>query len=337
MSKNRDFSWLVTTSCDDRFLWPWACSLYSAVHNANDSVRFLVANVNGLLSPRGQKIAREFFALLEVDGEIIDVSLDVGEVNKYDWNATVYARLGLLDRLEERFMWLDSDTILGANWTQIFSEGEALMEDSNVVACGVLDRPGTLDLLRKSGTNSAFQASQGSYFNAGVLLFDPIRWRRGGMDQLWGDLVATQSERGFIYQDQDVLNFLLAGKVGLLSRGFNHIVSEAANGSESILHYAGFPKPWRLSERGRAFFVATEAANFDRPGDQISGGGNAWELFPRYWETERALLAFLKKEGNPELTGALKGLREAQIMSPSVQERMKFQGLRLLSKKLLAH
>ncbi|HVB50137.1 MAG TPA: glycosyltransferase [Acidimicrobiales bacterium] len=337
MPSNRESSWLVATSCDDRYLWPWACSLHSAVLNANAPIRFLIANVNGLLSPLGQQMAKDFLELLQVDGEIVDVSLDVGEVHKYDWNATVYARLGLMDLMEERFMWLDSDTILCTDWTKVFAEVEILMEDSNVVACGVLDRPSTLEQLRMSDTNTAYEAAQGVYFNAGVLFVDPHRWRRGGMDRLWGELVATQSERGFIYQDQDVLNFLLAGKVRLLPKGFNHIVSEATNGTESILHFAGFPKPWRLTERGRAFFMATEAVNFDRPNDQISGGGHGWELFPRYWEVERALVHFLQKSGDRRLASAFLGLREAQLMSPSVQEQIKFWGLRLVSKRILPH
>jgi hypothetical protein len=200
-----------------------------------------------------------------------------------------------------------------------------------------LDRSVTLEQLRISGTNTAFQAAQDAYFNAGVLLVDPLRWRRSGMDRLWDELIATQSERGFIYQDQDVLNYLLAGRVGLLPAGFNHIVSEATDGTESILHFAGFPKPWRLGELGRAFFVATEAVNFDRPNDQISGGGTGWELFPRYWEVERSLVAFLQKRGDLDLASAILSLRDAQLMSPSVQERMKFRGLRLLSKKILPH
>lgn len=337
MPTNRESLWLVATSCDDRYLWPWACSLYSAVLNAHAPIRFLVANVNGLLSPRGQQLARDYMALLEVDGEIIDLSLDVGVVNKFDWNATVYARLGLMDLLDERFMWLDSDTILGVDWTKIFGEAEVLMQDFNVIACGVLDRSVTLEQLRISGTNTAFQAAQGSYFNAGVLLVDPLRFRRSGMDRLWAELIATQSERGFIYQDQDVLNYLLATRIGLLPMNFNHIVSESTDGTESILHFAGFPKPWRLSETGRAFFVATEAVNFDRPNDQISGGGTGWELFPRYWEVERSVIAFLQKSGDSDLASAFWGLRDAQLMSPSLQERMKFWGLRLLSKKLLPH
>ena len=210
------------------------------------------------------------------------------------------------------------------------------MQDSSVIACAVLDCPTTLDELRESGNNSAFQASQGSYINAGIFMADPIRWRHFGNDVLWKELVTRQSDLGFIYGDQDILNYLLAGKVGILPPRFNHIVSEASKGTEVILHYAGAPKPWRLSERGKAFFVATEAINFDRPNDQISVG-EAWRLFPTYWSAERALLALLQESGHIDLMNELLALRESQMSETLFLERVKFAGMRLLAKKLLPH
>lgn len=337
MHTNEERQLLLATSCDDRYLWPWACSLFSAVRSAKTPSRFLLANVNGLLSQGGKQLATDFLAFLQVDGEIVDITLAVGAEQKYDWNATVYARLALLDLLDERFVWLDSDTILSTGWTEIFTEADNLMQDSSIIACGVLDRTSTLDELRESGTNTAFEATKGDYFNAGILCVDPLRWRAAGMDGLWRELVATQSERGFNYQDQDVLNFLLAGRSGFLSQNFNHIVSEPTNGSESILHFAGFPKPWRLSEQGRAFFIATEALNYDRPKDQVSGGGQAWKLFPKYWEVERSLTEALEAKRDLNLLTGFRRLRESQLLAPSAQQKIKFWGLRLLSKKLLPH
>jgi lipopolysaccharide biosynthesis glycosyltransferase len=201
------------TSCDDRYLWPWACTVYSAVRNAKVPIRFLLANVDGLLSPQGQQRAKEFLAFLDADGEIVDVSLDVEDIEKYQWNATVFARLALLDVLSERFLWLDSDTILFNDWTRVFAEAERLTEDAHIVACGISDRSATLDWLRTEGTNTAFQAAQSAYVNTGIIVVDPLRWRQGGMDREWVDLVATQSERGSNFPDQDVLNCLLAGNL----------------------------------------------------------------------------------------------------------------------------
>lgn len=334
MSSSRETPRLVAMSIDDRYLWPWACAAYSAVRNAKMPVRFLLANANGLLSSRAQAVARDFLSFLGVEGEIVDISLTIGEVDKYQWNVTSYARLGLLDTLNERFLWLDSDTILCGDWTQIFAAAEDLMQDSHIIACGVSDRSATLDWLRKEGTNTAFRAAKEAYINAGIIVFDPLRWRHGGMDRTWVDLVSTQSERGFEFLDQDVLNYLLAGKVGLLPARFNHIVSEATNGSESILHFAGSPKPWRLTESGRALFIATEAATSDQAKDPMWGSGQAWELFPKYWEVERAVITSLQENNRTELASSLLRHRDAQLMQLPKLQRMKFWGIRLLSKQI---
>jgi UDP-glucose:(glucosyl)LPS alpha-1,3-glucosyltransferase/UDP-glucose:(galactosyl)LPS alpha-1,2-glucosyltransferase len=323
------------TACDDRYLWPWACTVYSAIRNANVPIRFVLANVNGLLSPPARQVAKDFFTFLETDGEIVEVSLDMGEVSKYQWNATVFARLALLDSVDERFLWLDSDTILCGAWTKVFEVADELMENSAIIACGIPDRPATLDWLRKEGKNTAFRATKGAYINTGILIVDPLRWRREGMNQEWSGLVATQAERGFDFPDQDVLNYLLAGKVGMLPAGFNHIVSEPADGTESILHFAGAPKPWRLSESGQAFFIATEAANIDQAKDPMWGSGRAWELFPRYWEVERAVFATLRESGNQDLANSFSSYRESQLMPLPLPQRIKLWGIRMLSRRVL--
>jgi UDP-glucose:(galactosyl)LPS alpha-1,2-glucosyltransferase len=336
MSSRRENPWLVVTACDDRYLWPWACALYSAVRNSDVPLRFVLANVNGLLSPLGQQNAKEFFAFLNVEGEIVDVSLDIAEVAKYQWNATIFGRLALLDIMSERFLWLDSDTILCSGWTTIFAIADDLMKDPHIVACGILDRPSTLNWLRKEGTNTAFQATEGAYVNTGILIVDPLRWRQGGMNRQWVGMVATQSERGFDFPDQDILNYLLAGKVGLLPARFNHIVSELSNGTELILHFAGAPKPWSLSESSRAVFIATEAASFDQARDPMFGSGQAWQLFPRYWEIERALISSLEEEKRSELASALMRHRDTGMTSFPMLQRMKFRGVRLLSRRVFS-
>jgi lipopolysaccharide biosynthesis glycosyltransferase len=337
VSGHQESPWLVVTACDDRYLWPWACALHSAVLNATIPLRFVLANVNGLLSSSGEQLAKEFFAFLDVDGEVVDVSLDMAEVGKYQWNETIFARLALMDTLSERFLWLDSDTILCSDWTRIFEIAENLMGDPHIVACGISDRPATLDWLRKEGTNTAFEATNGAYINTGVIVIDPLRWREGGMNQDWIGLVATQSERGFNFPDQDILNYLLAGKIGLLPPGFNHIVSETTDGTESILHFAGAPKPWRLTESGRALFIATEAANFAQTKDPMWGSGQAWELFPRYWEVERSLISSLQERQRSQLASALLLHRDAELTSLPILQRIKFRGIRLLSKRLFPH
>ena len=70
---------------------------------------------------------------------------------RYQWNATIYAPLALMDTLDESFMWLDADTILCPGWTQIFADSDRLMADPDIVACGVQRSIGNLGSDAKSG------------------------------------------------------------------------------------------------------------------------------------------------------------------------------------------
>lgn len=333
--KATDSRRVIAMAADDQYLWPLACSLFSALSTTQTEITFLIANVNGLLSPQGIRLANELLTTLGASGYVMDVNVDVGKVKRFDWNATVYARLGLLDLLDERFLWLDSDTLLRPGWDEIFKVSDELFDDASLVACAVMDRPATLEPLRRSGTNQAYSATKGNYFNAGVIAADPGRWRAAGFASQWRDLVATQDARGFTYLDQDVLNFILAGKVGFLSGAFNHIASEPTMGDEKILHFAGYPKPWKLDQAGRAFFVATEALNVGRPQHQVSGGGTAWQLFPLYWDQERFLEQALIDSKRPDLADDLQARLAAQLIVPTFKERAKLQALRFFARKLL--
>ncbi|MGC8626723.1 MAG: glycosyltransferase family 8 protein [Acidimicrobiales bacterium] len=326
---------VVATAFDDRYLWPWACTVFSAVESSREPVRVLVANTNNMLSAKGANVAKALLGVLGAEGKVVDIIVEVKDFARYQWNATVYARLGLLDSLDEVFLWLDSDLLLRPGWQTIFELGSKMLEDQSLLACAVRDRQPTLDLLRKEGTNEAYLAAGDNYFNTGVFLADPRRWRSAGLQDKWVGLVGEAQARGFVFPDQDVLNFLLAGRAGLLAGDFNHIVSEPTSGREVVLHYAGYPKPWALAPAGRAFFVATEALNEGRPEHQISGGGTAWQLFPAYWDLERRLQDMLKDRGEHELLEQLLCSRAQTLVAMSPQERVKLLAMRALARRIL--
>lgn len=325
---------LVATAFDDRYLWPWACTIFSAMESSREPLRVLVANTNNMLSAKAANMAKALLDVLGAEGRVEDVRVEVKDFSRYQWNATVYARLGLLDTLDEVFLWLDSDLLLCPGWHTIFEVGSQMLEDESLLACAVRDRQRTLDLLKKEGTNEAYLAAGDNYFNTGVFLADPRRWRREGLQDQWVDLVGEAEARGFVFPDQDVLNFLLAGRAGLLAGTFNHIVSETMSGREIVLHYAGYPKPWALTSAGRAFFVATEALNEGRPEHQISGGGTAWQLFPAYWDMERRLQEALRDRREDKLLGQLLDARAQTLVPMSPQERAKLSAMRVLARRI---
>lgn len=327
--------YLVASAFDDNYLWPWACSAFSAIRSGGPAPNFLIVNVDGLLSPRGQELVLRTSEALGFSAKIVPLTTPVWDVHYTNqWNATVFARLLLLDRLPERFLWLDSDTLVLNGWQQVAERSEELFATSDVIACAVRDRDATLARLARAGTNEAFVASHGEYVNAGVFVGDPQRWGAVGMHHRWMDILATQSRRGFEYLDQDVLNLVLAGRIGILPRAFNHIISEPAMGDERVLHFAGYPKPWKLSPDAQAFFMASEALNAERPQHQISGGGVGWQLFPLYWQVEREFVNRLAATGHEQLRDALLAIRAANVEALEWAPSVKLRLMRLLSMKM---
>ena len=327
--------YLVASAFDDNYLWPWACSAFSAIRTGGQNPKFLIANVDGLLSPRGEELALRTSEALGFSAEIVPLTTPTWDVHYANqWNATVFARLLLLDRLSERFLWLDSDTLVLNGWQQVAERSEDLFATSDVIACAVRDRDATLARMAKAGTNEAFVASRGEYVNAGVFVGDPQRWRAEGMHDRWMEVVVTQSRRGFEYNDQDVLNFVLAGRIGILPRAYNHIVSEPAMGDERVLHFAGYAKPWKLSGDAQAFFMASEALNAERPQHQISGGGVGWQLCPLYWQVEREFTARLAATGHEQLRDALLAIRAANVEALEWAASVKLRLMRLLAMKM---
>jgi lipopolysaccharide biosynthesis glycosyltransferase len=327
--------YLVASAFDDRYLWPWACSAFSAIKSGDPTPKFLIANVDGLLSPRGEELVLRTSEALGFSVEIVSLTTPAWDVRYTNqWNATVFARLLLLDRLPERFLWLDSDTLVLNGWQEVAERSEDHFATSDVIACAVRDRDATRARMAKAGINEAFVASRGEYMNAGVFVGDPQRWRAGGMRDRWMDVVATQSRRGFEYFDQDVLNLILAGRIGVLPRAYNHLVSEPAMGDERILHFAGYPKPWKLSPDAQAFFMASEALNAERPQHQISGGGVGWHFFPLYWQVEREFADRLAATCHEELRDALLAIRAANVEPLDWAASVKLRLMRVLATKM---
>ncbi len=327
--------YLVASAFDDNYLWPWACSAFSAIKSGGQTAKFLIANVDGLLSPRGEELVLRTSEALGFSAEIVSLTTPMWDVHYTNqWNATVFARLLLLDRLHERFLWLDSDTLVLNGWQEVAECSEKLFANSDVIACAVRDRDPTRARMARAGTNEAFVASKGEYVNSGVFVGDPQRWQAEGMHDRWMDVVATQSRRGFEYVDQDVLNLILAGRIGILPRAYNHIVSEPAMGDERVLHFAGYPKPWKLSPEAQAFFMASEALNAERPRHQISGGGVGWQLFPLYWQVERQFTDHLAATCHEQLRDALLENRAAHVQRLEWAASVKLRLMRALATKL---
>jgi len=324
----------VASAFDDRYLWPWAISMFSARRHSKATFDVVIGNVNGELSRKAQALALKVLSALGIEGSIIDVQIDVGSFTRHQWSESVYGRLGLMDNLEDAFLWLDADTLLRPGWSKLFDDAERYFQDPSRIICAVQDRQLTRDRLRREGSNQAYLRVGEDYFNSGVVAVEPSRWRDKGFPMEWVKLVGNQGELGFEYPDQDALNYLLWDSLASIDGSYNHIVSESMSGEERILHFAGYPKPWRLDADYKQFFIALEVLNLNRPFDQLSGGGHAWEAFVLYWLEESLFEQFIASGLSNEVGEALLRAKESNLMTLSRMEQMKLRALRALSKKI---
>ena len=188
----------------------------------------------------------------------------------------------LLPRLlpeEDRCLYLDSDLVIRHPLTDLFD-----MDMAGAALAGVTDRlcleePHLERLQRDWGIEPGF------YVNAGVLLMDLDRMRRGGGAERAEELAYR---RAFRYLDQDVLNQVYRGQVLLLPKKYNvfpddtpadlaflrrllpghaGLFPEESLADPAIVQYIGASKPWVSGGMSfESYWREAEAACASLPG-----------------------------------------------------------------------
>lgn len=155
----------------------------------------------------------------------------------------VYARLLLPDRVAAgRVIYIDCDFLVLTDLSRLHDMpmGGALVlaaRDSMVRALAD-DCPRNLP----AGVDR-----DAPYFNSGLLVFDAQAWREASVAPRAFKILEEDGAR-CTYWDQTALNFALAGRVGLLDRGWNFpnrgFAVEQAGTEVSAIHYVDRNKPW---------------------------------------------------------------------------------------------
>jgi lipopolysaccharide biosynthesis glycosyltransferase len=158
----------------------------------------------------------------------------------------------------------------------------------------------------------------------------PSNWKKFKLDQAWKDVVRRESELGLEFIDQDILNYLLFDKVEIMSKRLNYITGDFHLNDPLITHFAGYPKPWVLSPKAKAMYIAREALNADRPRFRPSREGKFKTEYLEYWRLEAEMLDDLKLNRVDLYSEAL--TRKKSITKDlNFQERIKFNIARALS------
>ena len=321
---------LVCAGIDDGYLWPFLVSIFAAkVHSSRD-FRVAVGSINGGLSEQSKKLIEYFSRLIEVPIEIRDFSLNE-ELQTTDLNIQIYTRLLWLDKLEEKFLWLDADTLPLENWDEVFSLYQAGKSEATISA--VIDKV-IVENMPDRTRNKAYVAADKLYFNAGIFLGNPSRWQSLGYDKVWRKISKVVEEYGFFHNEQDILNYILAEDKAIIPEEFNAMVMPGSKIQQKILHFTGNPKPWHFNEVAKRYFISIETLKNYKTGKGAFGGANWVYEYLNYWRHEEALLAFCKTNQNlaPEIVNLYKNSRRELL---SRKDRIKLFLLNITGKKWL--
>jgi len=302
--------------------------MFAARFHASRDFRVAVGTVNGGLSGKTKKIIESFSHLLNIPMEIRDFSLDQ-DLQTTDLNIQIYTRLLWMDILEENFLWLDADTLPLARWDEIFSLEEGQAEEVTISA--VIDRA-IIENMPKETLNKAYIASGSSYFNAGIFIGNPLRWKKLDFPRVWREISKNVEDYGFFHSEQDILNYLLAEDKRILPSEFNAMVMPGSSIGQKILHFTGNPKPWHFSKDAKRYFTSIEILKDSKKGLGAFGGMNWVYEYSNYWRHEEALLSYFhnNKEIFPELIDLYAGSRLELL---DVKDQMKYKMLNLVGKK----
>lgn len=263
----------VALAANDAYVPMLATTLFSMLKNASEQYRYDVVVLHQDISSAHQEDLRWVFRRFEnatirfvnvgrfVEGYLL-------ATNNPHISIETYYRFLIQDVFPDynKAIYLDSDLIVEGDVSELF---ETALEDNLLAAVrdieclGNLSKPNSVRM--KYNEDVLHMRDPYRYFQAGVLVLNLAELRAMHSRDEWLNL-ATRAE--YIYNDQDILNVECEEKVIYLDMSWNvmtdcndryrsifsfapaDVFLEFTHASQcpKIIHYAGFEKPWKMSD-----------------------------------------------------------------------------------------
>ena len=228
----------VAMAIDDNYVFPFLVTVFSAKNSTLLDFPVLLAYDSRDLSPEALSFVKVACSRMGVDLTTKELTTDLAlpAANSSHISKTSWARILLLQTEVEEFVWLDSDLLLLAGWDKLLTQS-VVDAGFGIAACREFQDSA-------NHQNQAVYVSGDKYFNAGVLIIDPVKARKELGDSLeWA--IREYGSLGFEWVDQDVLNFCTKGAVQTLDPGLNIRRSDHMSPTKgAVIHFAGTLKPW---------------------------------------------------------------------------------------------
>lgn len=296
---------IVSMAFDDRYLFPALVAIYSAYSRQAAEFKLLVAYESSKLSGDSRNTISQACGVMGIELGFIELQLPKFLATHGHFSALTWARIFIPQDINSPFVYLDADTICESGWDELFTYFGLGVSGISAVLEGV-------DGL--NAENAAVAASRGNYISAGVMVVRPALLPETFLEESL-EACKNYAQNGFQWVDQDVINFVLQGRVDFLENRFNVLVPlvgrEELEGT--ILHFAGSGKPWTAVHRFRYFYSfsvrkwAAEARRmlngFETHGLDVSSFRESYRLLAvddgldilRYRGLKRWLLPIIRK------------------------------------------
>lgn len=240
---------VVASAIDDNYVWPLLVMLNSAKSTASYPFSFVLGYDEKTLSKSNLELIEKVCNIWKIDMSTVQINLDISVEPGSHITSATYSRLLLADSLESCFMWIDADVLCQKGWDEYFEIGKKSEEKSIVI--GVRDPLVQFGVPNSQLENSSVKLAGVKYFNAGVILLKPDKWKLHNSSEKWRWAFDNASSLGFQFHDQCILNYVLAGYSELIPSEYNYLVrndNERLIKNPKVIHFAGGFKPWHMPE-----------------------------------------------------------------------------------------
>jgi lipopolysaccharide biosynthesis glycosyltransferase len=247
----------IAMAFDDNYVFPALVAIFSGRKHFGGVMRVIVGFDPNTLSLESRSILDQVSKELSIVVNFLEIKVPdylsgVGHISKMSW-----ARMMLIDQIDEDFVWLDSDVILQPGWDRILS-------DSSFASSSGLAAALDMGVGNLSAENAARVVSGDFYINAGVLVVKPFLIKQE-MHLAFHSAMHRYSELGLQWMDQDVLNYCYRGTSDIIPEEFNVQVpiSRLRKVPGRIFHFSTDAKPW-LGAYRLAFFWSFSVRKWNR-------------------------------------------------------------------------
>ncbi len=252
----------MASAIDENYAWPYMVLLTQAKNEAKQNTVFVLYYIRGHLSSSAPVLISDLAHALQISLEIVELDPDPAAFRNGHLSETTFARFPMIENEKNVFLYLDVDLLLRKGWGGVFQEAEKLSPHVGAIAsdpssqkfCAIVYEYGPI---AHDKSNKAFLKCGDKYFNAGVMLLNPVliksleEWKEKDF------LIKNYKRFGFQWSDQCVLNYILYGTTLPLSGKWNYMGLEGSSSEMEplIVHFAGSQKPWSTTSSNKNAYV----------------------------------------------------------------------------------